>query len=252
MQGLKYLGSAFSIYNNKNLVSLVGLDSLTYISGFFEISSNDELLNLSGIPNLSHAGALDIMHNNLLTNILGLRSLETLTYNFVQPSIWIRNNDILVNLKGLNNIDPETINKIVFKDNPMLTVCHVKSICEFLKLPDAEYTIENNRVGCNSYEEVEYSCQLVSIPEKKPYYKVRFYPNPFKTSTTIQYELQQPQTVQISIFNHLGKQVHFIQEEQSAGKQQLIWDINGLPSGMYYFTMRMGNEMAKGKMVVAR
>ncbi|RLD40244.1 MAG: hypothetical protein DRI89_12405 [Bacteroidetes bacterium] len=252
LQGLKYLGSSFSIYNNENLENLVGLDSLTHIAGFFEISSNDELLNLSGIPNLSHAGALDIMHNNLLTNIRGLRSLETLTYNFVQPSIWIRNNDILVNLKGLNNIDPETINKIVFKDNPMLTVCHVESICEYLKQPDAEYTIENNRVGCNSYEEVEYSCQLVSTPENKLSYKVRSYPNPFKTTTTIQYELNQPQTIQISIYNHLGQQVHFILEEQSAGKQQVLWDARGLPSGMYYFSIRIGNETARGKMVVAR
>jgi len=60
------------------------------------------------------------------------------------------------------------------------------------------------------------------------------YPNPFTTSTTIEYELPQPTTVQIIIYNHLGKQIEVIQQSQSAGKQQVVWNAEGLPSGVYF------------------
>ncbi len=114
-----------------------------------------------------------------------------------------------------------------------------------------EIRLFNDRVDMGSYE------WNLFVGIEKPFINttkkiIEIYPNPFSTTTTIQYQLQQPQTIQISIFNHLGKQVHFIQEKQAAGKQQMLWDASGLPSGMYYFTIQIGNEMAKGKMVVSR
>lgn len=60
------------------------------------------------------------------------------------------------------------------------------------------------------------------------------YPNPFSTSTTIEYELQHPSTVQITIYNHIGKQLEVIQQKQSAGKQQVLWNAEGLPSRVYF------------------
>ncbi|RLD40564.1 MAG: hypothetical protein DRI89_11730 [Bacteroidetes bacterium] len=81
---------------------------------------------------------------------------------------------------------------------------------------------------------------------------VHCYPNPFSNSTTIEYTLQQSATVQISIFNHLGKQVGLIQQNQSVGKQQITWDASGLPTGVYYFRLKAGDQLASGKMVVMR
>jgi hypothetical protein len=75
------------------------------------------------------------------------------------------------------------------------------------------------------------------------------YPNPFTTSTTIEFELQQAGNVQISIYNQLGEVVDVISKNQSHGKQQVIWDTNGLPSGMYYYQVQIGNKRARGKMV---
>ena len=81
---------------------------------------------------------------------------------------------------------------------------------------------------------------------------VRNYPNPFSTSTTIEYQLDQPSYVSINIYNHLGELVQIIQQNQSAGKQQVVWNAKGLPSGMYYFTFQAGEQRASGMMVVAR
>ena len=93
---------------------------------------------------------------------------------------------------------------------------------------------------------------LVTDIENQESTEVTLYPNPLTTSTTITYNLQQPSTVQISIFNHLGKQVELIQQTQSQGKQQVSWDASGLPSGVYYFRMQAGEQVASGKMVVVR
>lgn len=79
---------------------------------------------------------------------------------------------------------------------------------------------------------------------------VRCFPNPFSTSTTISYTLHNPASVQISIFNHLGKQVDFIQQNQLAGKQQISWDASGQPSGVYYFRFQASEQVTSGKMVL--
>ena len=61
---------------------------------------------------------------------------------------------------------------------------------------------------------------MLDVEEKSPEIRgttiiVKSYPNPFLSSTTIAYELQHPATVQITIFNHLGKQIEVIKENTS-------------------------------------
>ena len=77
-------------------------------------------------------------------------------------------------------------------------------------------------------------------------------PNPFTTSTTIKYELKQPEKVSLMIYNHLGQLVHKTQENQPQGKQQIIWNAEGLPDGIYYFRLQVGEQFANGKMVKVR
>jgi len=81
---------------------------------------------------------------------------------------------------------------------------------------------------------------------------VHVYPNPFSNTTTIAYSLQQASTVKITVFNHLGEQVAFIQKEQSTGKQQVIWEAKDLPSGMYYLLLQTEKESMTGKMMIVR
>ncbi|MBC8321795.1 MAG: T9SS type A sorting domain-containing protein [Bacteroidetes bacterium] len=77
-------------------------------------------------------------------------------------------------------------------------------------------------------------------------------PNPFYTSTTIEYNLKKSSIVQMSIFNHLGKQVDFIQQIQASGQQQITWNALGYPSGVYYFRIQAGEQVASGKMLLMK
>ncbi len=77
-------------------------------------------------------------------------------------------------------------------------------------------------------------------------------PNPFTTTTTFSYNLQQTSTVQITIFNHLGEEIEVIRQQQPSGKQQVIWNAEGLPTGVYYYRMEAGEQMTSGKMMLVR
>ena len=90
--------------------------------------------------------------------------------------------------------------------------------------------LHTNNGGTVGYKD-QTECPILNI-------LVHLYPNPFTTSTTIEYELKQPATIQITIYNHFGKLIEVIQQTQSAGKQQVVWNAEGLPAGVYFCVLK--------------
>ena len=94
---------------------------------------------------------------------------------------------------------------------------------------------------------------VLSIPSIKIQSKIILYPNPFSTSTTIEYELSQSGTVRMTIYNQLGVQVDSIEQSQSQGLNKIIWFAkNDLSNGIYYYKLQVGEQVATGKMVLMR
>jgi len=90
----------------------------------------------------------------------------------------------------------------------------------------------------------------VSVPtfEKQP--EISLYPNPFSSSTIIEYELSGPGTADITIFNHLGQIVESTSLVNSqSGKQQYVWNASEMPAGIYFVQVRVGNEVTTRKMI---
>ena len=79
--------------------------------------------------------------------------------------------------------------------------------------------------------------------------KLTIQPNPFTTSTTIAYELKQPEKVSLNIYNHLGQLIYQTQERQPQGKQRLIWNAEKFADGIYYYRLQAGDDVDNGKMV---
>ena len=108
--------------------------------------------------------------------------------------------------------------------------------------------------GEQYYQDPTYNCFVytLDVNEKKIENNYTVYPNPFTTSTTIEYHLDHSSEVTLTIFNHLGKQVDIIRQYQQPGKQSITWQPQELPPGLYYFTLHAGDQVATGKMMKVR
>jgi hypothetical protein len=111
--------------------------------------------------------------------------------------------------------------------------------------------IANNKQGCNNIEQIQDSCWM-SVGGEFSLSEQTALPTPFITTTTLSYELMQPEKVSLSIYNHLGQQVYQTQENQPQGKQQLIWNAEGFAEGIYYYRLQAGDQVATGKLVKAK
>ncbi len=63
-------------------------------------------------------------------------------------------------------------------------------------------------------------------------------PNPFNPATTIPFDLPQPATVELTIFNITGNKVaQFTREYRAAGKYTITWSAENQSSGIYYYQL---------------
>jgi hypothetical protein len=97
----------------------------------------------------------------------------------------------------------------------------------------------NNIIFCCNDSGVFYSydfaVNLEILVQNK--FDVKIFPNPFTTSTTISFRLSKPENVQFTVYNVQSQIVYSMQERQDKGEHKLEWNAEGLPSGMYYFTI---------------
>ncbi|MBX2890242.1 MAG: SBBP repeat-containing protein [Saprospiraceae bacterium] len=98
-------------------------------------------------------------------------------------------------------------------------------------------------------------CYLVSSEEvQKPVVSSsRAYPNPFSFSTTIEYHLSDAAYVRLSVFNLLGQEVALLTDEkQIAGEHRIVFDAGDLPSGAYFYSLRVGGFREVKKLVLVK
>ena len=271
LQNLSLIGRAVTIHNNNTLISLLGLDSLTSIGHSLSVFDNDSLISLSGLGALNSIGHdlyidsnprmlvlfglnslstiegdLSINNNNRLKNLNALNTLYT-----INGDLSIMNNDLLESLIGLDNIDAGSLENITVINNLTLSTCDVQSICNYLVSPIGEIEIHDNATGCNSQSEVEGACASF-IENIDGNYSISISPNPFSISANFEYELKQPETVQLSVFNQLGQLIYQHSEDQARGTQQLQWKAEGQPDGLYFYRLQVGDAVANGKLVKVR
>jgi hypothetical protein len=84
------------------------------------------------------------------------------------------------------------------------------------------------------------------------------FPNPFKLSTTIRYNLSGPSEVVLSIYNMLGQEVQvLVNEYQQAGSYSVTWDARNdknqqQGSGIYIYQLRSGKDVISRRMVLIK
>jgi hypothetical protein len=77
------------------------------------------------------------------------------------------------------------------------------------------------------------------------------YPNPFNPTTVIPYELQQPASVRLEVYDSSGRLVQTLvnQNRQSAGRYEVAFRADQLSSGLYFYRLTAGSRTYIKKML---
>lgn len=79
----------------------------------------------------------------------------------------------------------------------------------------------------------------------------RNYPNPFNPQTVIPYSLRKSARVQLDIVDVQGRLVRqMIGGVQPPGRHRFVFDASGLPSGIYYYTLRANNRVVQTRKMI--
>jgi hypothetical protein len=106
----------------------------------------------------------------------------------------------------------------------------------------SQYTFDVSGAGVDGVE---------GIPTR--YALAQNYPNPFNPSTKISYTIPTGSNVKITITNVLGQEVATVVNEfMPAGDHDASFSAQGLPSGIYFYTLKAGNFTETKKMVLMK
>jgi len=169
----------------------------------------------------------------------------------VGRDLWVFGNPLLESIEGIENIDTASIRSLNFSENPSLSICAVKSICDYIAAPDANVTIENNAEGCNSAEEVKAVCEAVGVWSVDNWQSsVGSFPNPFSDIVNIEYTLEENATVNLAIFNLYGQEIKMlVNDSQPDGNYLVQWNACGLPEGIYFYRLQVDNRIILNKIL---
>ncbi len=84
------------------------------------------------------------------------------------------------------------------------------------------------------------------------------YPNPFNPATTIEFGIEEPTKVKITVYDAAGRLVKILADRvYSAGSHRVTWNGTGskgnrMSSGLYFYRMESGNAVITKKMVLLR
>jgi len=101
---------------------------------------------------------------------------------------------------------------------------------------------------------IDVSTDVAHYQEQMPFSLEQNYPNPFRESTYISYKIRRPSTVTLSVYDMYGRRVAVMinNKNKETGKyiEQFTTTDYNIPSGVYYFTLQIGNLVEKQKMIL--
>ncbi|MXW63521.1 MAG: T9SS type A sorting domain-containing protein [Bacteroidetes bacterium SB0668_bin_1] len=79
------------------------------------------------------------------------------------------------------------------------------------------------------------------------------YPNPFRATTRIGYELQRPSSIELVVYDAAGREVEvLVSSMQPAGLYEASFEAEGLPNGVYFYRLSAGYSTQTGQVVLFR
>jgi hypothetical protein len=107
-------------------------------------------------------------------------------------------------------------------------------------------TVDGQEVVYGPVEvEPSYSGRALSLEQN--------YPNPVQGSTTISFELPEPDRVSVAVYDISGRLVSLLADEEfSAGRHEVQWDAQGRPAGVYLYRLETEDQSLTRRLVIDR
>ncbi|MBN2412475.1 chitobiase/beta-hexosaminidase C-terminal domain-containing protein [candidate division KSB1 bacterium] len=103
------------------------------------------------------------------------------------------------------------------------------------------FTRDTVSVGIREPQDMQYDLEF------------RSYPNPFNATTKIVCSIPQSGLVNLGIYDLCGRKIRTLREYHEAGPFSYNFESDGLPSGIYFCNLRLGeNRVKKGKMLLLK
>jgi len=185
----------------------------------------------------SIGGGLLIYENTAFTNLTGLDNLAS-----IGGRLHIDANASLTTLSGLANV-AFPFAHLRIRDNPQLSICEIKCVCDHLDGPPYNNIIGGNGPGCNTLQEVEDACMSVGVSDLNSGIEVLIYPNPTNTIVTI----SSPEEIaidQVNVYNQIGQMVLHQQ-----GSDKTV-DVGALSPGLYIVEIVSDRGISSSKLKV--
>ncbi|MCW9095377.1 MAG: T9SS type A sorting domain-containing protein [Ignavibacteriaceae bacterium] len=114
--------------------------------------------------------------------------------------------------------------------------------CYASNLPQLRWWENNSTVGVEEFNSLPLHFKLLQN-----------YPNPFNPVTNIKYEIPDFSFVAIKVYDILGNEiVTMVNEEKAPGNYGIVFNANGLSSGVYFFKINSDHFSDTKKMILMK
>ncbi len=153
-EGLNALTKAESINvsNCSNFFNSSGINALDTL-GELEFSDLPVFNSVEGFASLKDIDDLSIYECDVLTSLNGFQSVQS-----IETLLFLRYNPLLSSIDSLKYADMSELNQLRIHNNPLLEVCSIDGICNYLENDVGFFLIHTNGIGCNGTTEIEYDC----------------------------------------------------------------------------------------------
>ena len=81
----------------------------------------------------------------------------------------------------------------------------------------------------------------------------RVYPNPMRSSATVEFTLDTPGNVEITLYNAVGQEIRsYLNEDRNTGTHRITINSDGLDNGLYFFNISTGGEIETQKLMILK
>jgi len=105
--------------------------------------------------------------------------------------------------------------------------------------------------GCTAIEIVNMPCGLTGIEEYSLANSLQLYPNPTTGKILLEFALDKPKDIKVTVYNILGEVVS-VTEWKDVATETYRMNLSGITNGIYYLNIQTDNEIIVKKVSVVR